>query len=1085
MPDFFTPLTSEYSLQIPDDPITLIGWVVWFSLLIILVFRHRDKELKINRQTLIWMALLSVLVLFFTPFFGFSVQKDAAMWFSPFEHFMVFAAVPWLVAAGVIGMLPSVLLAGMSGLLLAYLDTQNIFTPLIFMTAAVIFSCSIRQRYRTALFRFLRFPLFAAIFSLLLTLPFIFVSFILSVPGEMALRIYVAFNQIATPVFTFSGMLLIGGLICVFVRLVVRQDWETNKPLLLAPGETSIKFRLMMTTVPLLLVMLVGLVVSNWAIVENTTKRNLVARLISTSNVVAEGLPVFLETGENLMVEWADDDQLFSESQEDLTHLLSQKMESFTYFQYMAFVNADGKVTISYPPIGTGEMDLSPDEQAVIELIFAGSSPSVVIVPSNVEEWATGLSYFSRVTDSSGQVVSVLWGRTDIAANQLSKLFVSALDDLAKSGGIGQIVDPGGYNLYHTTPQKLMTAYKGSIHTTPTYFEGESSDGQALVQYFQPAGDTGWAVVTSLPMQVIQVTAWRTAYPLLVIGLCAILIVIATALVMLSPVINDIDQMKAAVEKVANRDFDIHPLKSRSRGEMRGLIESFEGMTNSLRSQMQKQSDLMSVSERITGKYELKDSLHAVMTAALARGVSSVRVALINSSAKGLETPYRSFGLGKHAHLFVPLDREILANVKTQGSLVLRDFQVGKMLQMTKGMPYPASLVAMPIEWQDTILGVLWVTFQDRKSPETEDVAFFRALSQKASEAIRNIKAIEDLVTVQAQLESVLNMMTDAVLIIDNQDHVIFHNHNSKNLFGKAAGQISGRRFSDVVDEERLLELVGLAEDALQSAEFQLNDGRIYHLLVSPIRADERKMGKALIIKDITKEKEKESLTSEFVTTVSHELRSPLTLIHGYAKILRLTGNLNEQQDVYISNVIEGVEEMKSLVQNLLDMGRLEAGDSLDITQFGVNEIVQKVVESYDAQAKQKNIKINITLPESLIMIEADATFLSQALKNLVENAIKFTKMGGDIDLKVKLKDESVVFEVHDNGIGIAPLDQRHLFKKFHRINAQTGQDQSGSGLGLAIVKSIADRHGGRVWLESQLGQGSVFYLEIPRKSEI
>jgi signal transduction histidine kinase len=247
------------------------------------------------------------------------------------------------------------------------------------------------------------------------------------------------------------------------------------------------------------------------------------------------------------------------------------------------------------------------------------------------------------------------------------------------------------------------------------------------------------------------------------------------------------------------------------------------------------------------------------------------------------------------------------------------------------------------------------------------------------------------------------------------------------------------------------------------------------------MKINEQEVGKALILTDVTQQVEREARKSEYVTTVSHELRSPLTLIQGYAKILRLTGNLNEQQDDYIGNIIENVEEMKSLVQNLLDIGRLETGDPLEISTFAADDLIQKVADSMMVQARQKNIQLRVNKPEEPHMIAADLTFVTQALKNLVDNGIKFTKMGGEVTIALSTTETDVVFSVEDNGIGISPLDQRHLFEKFQRIIPSTGETQSGGGLGLAIVKSIAEHHGGKVWIESQLGKGSTFYLSVPQ----
>jgi signal transduction histidine kinase len=234
-------------------------------------------------------------------------------------------------------------------------------------------------------------------------------------------------------------------------------------------------------------------------------------------------------------------------------------------------------------------------------------------------------------------------------------------------------------------------------------------------------------------------------------------------------------------------------------------------------------------------------------------------------------------------------------------------------------------------------------------------------------------------------------------------------------------------------------------------------------------------------MRDITHFKQLDALKSEFVATVSHDLRSPLTLIRGYTSMLEMVGELNEQQSSYMRKITSGVDTMSSLVNNLLDLGRIEAGVGLQLERVSVKDIIERVISALQALAQQKRVSLLADISQHTIPpVEADPALLQQALQNLVENSIKYTDQGGQVQIKVNLRQDRIVFEVHDNGIGIAPVDQARLFEKFYRGAQQSAKQQRGSGLGLAIVKSIAERHGGRVWVESQLGKGSVFYLEIP-----
>jgi signal transduction histidine kinase len=205
--------------------------------------------------------------------------------------------------------------------------------------------------------------------------------------------------------------------------------------------------------------------------------------------------------------------------------------------------------------------------------------------------------------------------------------------------------------------------------------------------------------------------------------------------------------------------------------------------------------------------------------------------------------------------------------------------------------------------------------------------------------------------------------------------------------------------------------------------------------------------------------------------------------MRGYATMLEMVGELNEQQEGYVRNIVIGVESMSRLVNNLLDLGRIEAGVGLQLEMVPVVDVVRQVTDALQLNAAQKNIEMTVDVPqETMPLVEADQALLHQSIHNLVENAIKYTEQGGKVWVKIQEKGAQVQITVRDNGIGIAPVDQPRLFEKFYRAAARDSRKERGSGLGLAIVKSIAERHGGRVWMESQLGRGSTFYLQIPQR---
>jgi signal transduction histidine kinase len=361
------------------------------------------------------------------------------------------------------------------------------------------------------------------------------------------------------------------------------------------------------------------------------------------------------------------------------------------------------------------------------------------------------------------------------------------------------------------------------------------------------------------------------------------------------------------------------------------------------------------------------------------------------------------------------------------------------------------------------------------------DVRFVTTLAGQAALAVANAHLYLNVEAARRQLEAIINSTPDPVVVTDHRNRLLLANRAAAFALQIPDSKSDGEPTEKVI---KLKPLLGLLQGTLsgnQSAEIVLPDKRTYLATASSVVVEGRPVGRVCILRDVTHFKELDNMKSEFVATVSHDLRSPLTLMRGYATMLEMVGELNEQQQGYVKKIISGVENMSRLVNNLLDLGRIEIGVGLQVEDVPVLDILERVTGALQLQADQKNIGLNVELPKDMPnALEADSALLHQAVYNLVENAIKYTPAGGRVTIRARPEPDHLVFEVEDSGIGIPAEDMPRLFEKFYRGKQREARAQHGTGLGLAIVHSIAESHGGKVRVDSEVGKGSTFYLKIP-----
>jgi two-component system NtrC family sensor kinase len=385
------------------------------------------------------------------------------------------------------------------------------------------------------------------------------------------------------------------------------------------------------------------------------------------------------------------------------------------------------------------------------------------------------------------------------------------------------------------------------------------------------------------------------------------------------------------------------------------------------------------------------------------------------------------------------------------------------------------SLLYVPLRARGRTIGVLGV--DNRKAGRSltkEDMTVVMAMADYAAIAIENARLYNRSEAERVKLETILTQTEDGVIVVDPDNRLLLINRTAAEAFEVTDPQL-GRSLVETLDHPQILALVRAPGRAPRREEIELKDGRVVNAQRTPIDG----VGQAVVMQDITHLKELDRIKSEFVTTVSHDLRSPLTAILGYVDLIGRTGEVSEQQREFIQRVRTSVEHITALISDLLDLGRIEAGldSARETTPLPV--LARYVVETLRGAAEHRQLTLETELPEDLPMVNGDPIRLRQMIANLLENAIKYTPPGGRVRIEALAEADQVILRIVDSGPGIPPAEQPYLFDKFFRAS-NIPEDVAGTGLGLSIVKSIVDSHDGRIWVESALGKGSRFTVVLP-----
>ncbi|OQY22145.1 MAG: hypothetical protein B6I35_06790 [Anaerolineaceae bacterium 4572_32.2] len=418
------------------------------------------------------------------------------------------------------------------------------------------------------------------------------------------------------------------------------------------------------------------------------------------------------------------------------------------------------------------------------------------------------------------------------------------------------------------------------------------------------------------------------------------------------------------------------------------------------------------------------------------------------------------------------------------------------------------SALAVPLLAGEEVLGTLLLFHTQKDYFNQDHLRLVEAATAQVANAISNAelynlirdqtdrlgRMLKDQQIEAVKSQSILEGVADGVMVADAKGHVTLVNAATERILELPREKVMGRITNEMLGlygsqgQDWMETISGWAEhpETYTVGEYlaaQLDTGdRVVSVHLAPVLTSDEFLGTVSVFRDVTANVEAEKAKTEFVSTVSHELRTPMTSIKGYADLLLMgaVGALTNKQQDFLSIIKDNADRLTALVNELLDISRIESGRvEISPNVMNVEDITSRVLTAMKNRVKEKELVLRQDIPPDLPIVSADADRVIQILTNLVANACQYTPSGGEIVVSARAHDGKVHIAVQDTGIGIAPKDLDKIFDRFFRADDSLVQEVSGTGLGLAIVKSLVEMHGEQIWVESELEKGSTFTFTL------
>lgn len=512
--------------------------------------------------------------------------------------------------------------------------------------------------------------------------------------------------------------------------------------------------------------------------------------------------------------------------------------------------------------------------------------------------------------------------------------------------------------------------------------------------------------------------------------------------------------------------------------------------------QLRQRDYLLQISRAMTSRLDLPSLLELTLRSAveLLRGQVGL---IVLRGRDGVMRVQATYGLPEGlVRFFQPLWADLPGMHEAAGGWRIPDLEMRLGLVAGAAGLSLSQVVALPLALEKELLGLIYV-FRIRGSAfSRSERALLAAFADQAAIAVRNADLYQQVSEEEEALSAIIENSAEGIMIVDVQGRIEVLNRALSRITGRDPAEARGRLAREVLalrdrqgQPQPLPELPPRRTSAAEARAYV--EGNVVRrggpaltvgVTITPLYDREGHLVRAIYnVVDITRFRQAEEMKSTFVSVVSHELKTPVSLIKGYAETLRREdadwdrATVQESLDV----IAEEADHLTHLIDGLLEASRIQAGGlQLQPTDVNLARVAEKVVDAFRTQTEVHTFDLDF--PLDFPPVWGDPERLREVLSNLVSNAIKYSPQGGMIWVGGRTDQTGVTVYVADQGIGIPPEEQARIFERFHRVQTGAHRDTEGAGLGLYLVKAIVEAHGGRVWVESAPERGSIFMFALP-----